>query len=185
MKSTRTALFFVATALVIVSLPAFAQQSPAPAAAPAAQAAPAGSPAPRPPQTPPATGAMLDLANQLAAAINARDVAALQKMVADDAVYLDEDGHAPAMARWIQRITTTPEGVAPRKIEISATHGGQWDNAGWVSFNYVLTETFQGALKDVKGTASLMARKNAAGEWKIQMIHGALYQRVAGLTDAK
>jgi ketosteroid isomerase-like protein len=128
---------------------------------------------------------MLDLANQLATAINARDAAALQKMVAEDGVYLDEDGHAPAMARWIQRITTTPEGVAPRKIEISSTHGGQWDNAGWVSFNYVLSETFQGAPKDVKGTASLMARKNAAGEWKIQMIHGALYQRVAGLTDAK
>ena len=154
-------------------------QQPA-ASAPAA----AASPAPRP-QTPPATGAMLDLANQLADAINKQDAAALQKMMADDAVYLDEDGHAPAVSRWITRITTTPAGVPPRKIEITNTHGGMWDNAGWVSFNYVINETYKDAPKAVRGTASLMARKAADGSWKIQMVHGALYQRVEGLTDPK
>ena len=60
-----------------------------------------------------------------------------------------------------------------------------WETSGWVSFNYVIAEVFNGEPKNVRGTASLMARKNAAGEWKVQMIHGALYQRVAGLTDAK
>ena len=157
---------------------AWAQQPPA--GPPTAVA----SPSPRP-QVPPATGAMLDLANQLADAINKQDAAALQKMMADDAVYLDEDGHAPAVSRWITRITTTAEGTPPKKIEISTTHGGMWDNAGWVSFNYVLSETYKDQPKLVRGTASLMARKNATGDWKIQMIHGALYQRVEGLTDAK
>lgn len=178
MKKLTSLSLVVAPTLLASAL--WAQQPPAAAPAPAASV----SPAPRP-ATPPATGAMLDLANQLADAINKQDAAALQKMVAEDAVYLDEDGHAPAAARWIARISTSTEGAPPRKIAISSTHGGMWDNAGWVSFNYVLTETFQGALKDVKGTASIMARKNAAGEWKIQMIHGALNQRVAGLTDAK
>lgn len=155
----------------------WAQQPPA--GAPAA----AASPSPRP-QVPPATGAMLDIANQLAEAINKQDAGALQKMMAEDAVYLDEDGHAPAVSRWITRITTTPPGVPPRKIEIANTHGGMWENAGWVSFNYVLNETFKDQPKAVRGTASLMARKAADGSWKIQMIHGALYQRVEGLTDA-
>ena len=91
----------------------WAQQPLAPAPAAAA------SPAPRP-QVPPATGAMLDLANQLADAINKQDATALQKMMADDAVYLDEDGHAPAVSRWITRLTTVPAGVAlPMQPEMS------------------------------------------------------------------
>lgn len=167
---------------------AIAQQPPAaaPAASPAAApaAAPGASPRPMRPQTPPATGAMLDLANALADAINKQDAAALQKMMADDAVYLDEDGHAPSVARWIGALTNVPAGGVAKKIEISSTHGGMWDNAGWVSFNYVLTETANGEPRTVRGTASVMTRKLATGEWKIQMIHGALYAKVAGLTDA-
>ena len=178
MKKT---MFALAAFAFTSAAPSALAQQPA-AMAPAASASP--SPAPRP-QTPPATGAMLDLANQLADAINRQDAAALTKMMADDAVYLDEDGHAPAPARWIARITTVPAGTPPRKIEISNTHGGIWDNVGWVSFNYVISETFKDAPKNVRGTASLMARKGADGGWKIHMIHGALYQRVEGLTDAK
>src|SRR5687768_2295671 len=82
-----------------------------------AQQAPAGggrgaAPAPAPPPAP-----MLDIANKLADAINKADAAALQKMVAPDAVYLDEDGHQPPVANWITKLTTGP---APKKIEISA-----------------------------------------------------------------
>jgi len=35
----------------------------------------------------------------------------------------------------------------------------------------------------VKGTASIVAKKAAGGEWQIQLVHGALEQRVAGLTQ--
>lgn len=148
-----------------------------------AQQPPAGAPARV--QVPPASGAMLDIANNLAEAINKQDAAALQKMAADGAVYLDEDGHAPPLARWIAKLTTTPEGAPARKIEISDTHSQMWDDSGWVSFNYTIAETIKGEPKTVRGTASLMVRKDAAGDWKIQLIHGALYQKVAGLTDAK
>jgi ketosteroid isomerase-like protein len=167
----------------LLSVASLASALPSQGSAPQA-AAPAATPTPRP-QVPPATGAMLDLANQLADNINKQDGPALQKMMADDAVYLDEDGHAPAVSRWITRLTTVPAGVAPKKIEISNTHGGMYENSGWVSFNYVITETYKDAPKSVRGTASLMARKAADGSWKIQMIHGALYQRVEGLTDPK
>jgi ketosteroid isomerase-like protein len=134
------------------------------------------------PPVPPATGPMLDVANAIAAAINKQDAAALQKMVAPDAVYLDEDGHAPPVARWITALTT---GTTPKKIEISMTHGQMWNDTGWVSFNYVIAETFQEKPKNVRGTASLVLKKAPSGEWLIQMIHGALYQKVAGLTDGE
>ena len=112
----------------------------------------------RRPMTPPATGPMLKLANNLAEAINKQDAAALEKMLAPDAVYLDEDGHAPPALAWVRKLTT---GAAAKHIEISATHGQTWGDAGWVSFNYTLTEQFRGEPKTLKGTASIVARKAA------------------------
>ena len=134
----------------------------------------------RGPQTPPATGPMLDVANKLVEAINKQDAATLQKMLAPDAVYLDEDGHAPAAQRWIDKLTT---GTPAKQIAISATHSQMWDDAGWVSFNYTLTENFQGQPKTVKGTASIVVKKAASGDWQIQLVHGALEQKVAGITQ--
>ena len=134
----------------------------------------------RPPQVPPATGPMLDIANKLVEAINKQDAAALQKMVAPDAVYLDEDGHAPPVAAWINRLTM---GTPAKQMTISGTHGQMWDNAGWVSFNYTLAETFQGQPKTLRGTASVVVKKAPSGDWLIQLVHGALEQKVAGLTN--
>jgi ketosteroid isomerase-like protein len=132
------------------------------------------------PQTPPATGPLLDLANNLADAINKQDTAALQKMLAADAVYLDEDGHAPPARAWINKLAT---GTPAKQLAISSTHGQTWEDAGWVSFNYMLTETVQGQPRTVRGTASIVARKSASGDWQIQLVHGALEQKVAGLTQ--
>ena len=129
---------------------------------------------------PPATGAMLDVANKLADAINKQDAAALQKMVAPDAVYLDEDGHALPVMAWISKLTM---GTPAKQMAISGTHGQMWDTAGWVSFNYTLAETFQGQPKTLRGTASIVVKKAASGEWLIQLVHGALEQKVAGLTN--
>jgi ketosteroid isomerase-like protein len=132
------------------------------------------------PQTPPATGPLLDLANNLVDAVNKQDTAALQRMLAPDAVYLDEDGHAPPARAWINKLAS---GTPAKQIAISATHGQTWDDAGWVSFNYSLTETLQGQAKTIKGTASIVARKAAGGDWQIQLVHGALEQKVAGITQ--
>ena len=131
-------------------------------------------------QIPPATGPMLHIADELVNAINKQDVAALQKMLAPDAVYLDEDGHAPPARAWVHKLTT---GTPPKHITISATHSQMWDDAGWVSFNYTLTEDFQGQPKTLKGTASIVVKKAADGDWQIQLIHGALEQKVAGITQ--
>jgi ketosteroid isomerase-like protein len=132
------------------------------------------------PMTPPATGAMLHLANNLVDAINHQDTAALEKMLAPDAVYLDEDGHAPPAQAWIHKIAT---GTPPKHITISSTHGQMWGDAGWVSFNYDLTEQFHGQPKTLVGTASIVAKKAADGDWQIVLVHGALEQKVAGITQ--
>jgi hypothetical protein len=35
----------------------------------------------------------------------------------------------------------------------------------------------------LRGTASIVARKSAGGDWQIQLVHGALEQKVAGITQ--
>ena len=174
----RVTMIVLALAVVAAGVVLFAQNPPAGGAAPQRGAGGRGAP----PAVPPATGPMLDLANRLVEAINKQDAATLQKMVAPDCVYLDEDGHAPAVGRWITVLTS---GTPPKKMEINTTHSQMWEDSGWVSFNYVVGETFQNNPKNVRGTASIMVKKQANGEWLIQMIHGALYQKVAGLTDGR
>jgi len=133
-----------------------------------------------PPPAPEAPAPLLDIANKVVDAINKKDAAALQKMVAPDAVYLDEDGHAPPAMAWINRLTG---GATAKQMAITQTHGQMWDNAGWVSFNYTLGETFQGQPKTLKGTASLVLKKAASGDWQITLVHGALEQHVPNLTN--
>jgi len=130
-------------------------------------------------QIPPATGAMLHVANELVNAINKQDGAALEKMLAPGAVYLDEDGHAPPARAWVHKLTT---GTSAKHITISATHSQMWGDAGWVSFNYSLTEELHGQPKTLVGTASIVCRKSA-GKWLIELVHGALKQTVAGITQ--
>ena len=131
-------------------------------------------------QGPPASGPMLDIANKIVDAINKQDAATLQKILASDAVFLDEDGHAPPALNWIAKLTS---GTPAKRIEISATHRQMWGDAGWVSFNYTLTETFQGQPKTVKGTASIVLRKPVDADWQIQLVHSSLYRKVAGITQ--
>jgi hypothetical protein len=119
-------------------------------------------------------------ADTLAAAINKQDSAAMTKMLAMDALYLDEDGHAIPATVWVMRLTT---GTPAKVFAISGSHGQLLDdNTGWVSFNYTLAETFQNAPKTLSGTASMVLKK-AGADWTILMVHGALKQSVAGVTQ--
>jgi hypothetical protein len=112
--------------------------------------------------------------------VNKQDAAALTKMLAMDALYLDEDGHAIPATVWVTRITT---GTPAKVFTISGSHGQLLDdNTGWVSFNYTLAETFQNAPKTLSGTASMVLKK-AGADWSILMVHGALKQNVAGVTQ--
>ena len=173
-------VLFVLLALVLTCAVLVAQQGGAPARGAGGQGAP-GAAAGRGAPVPPPPAAMQAIADQLAAAINKQDAAALQKMVAPDAVYLDEDGHQPPVASWITKLTT---GTPAKTFTIVQPHGQMWDTAGWVSFNYTLTENFKDKPASIKGTASIVLKKPAgAADWQITLIHGALEQHIAGMTQ--
>lgn len=118
-----------------------------------------------------------EIANNIVAAVNNQNADALNAMLAADTLYLDEDGHAIPASVWAMRLT-----AGGKEMAISDTHGQMWDDTGWLSFNYTLGETFQGNPATLRGTASLVLRMNA-GSWQIAMVHGALEQHVAGLTQ--
>lgn len=119
---------------------------------------------------PPVPQEMQDVANHLVSLINSQDADGLAAMTADDAILLDEDGHAPPATAWITRITD-----GPKTIEISGMRGQSWDNTGWVSFNFTLNETLDDQAVSLPGTASIVLQP-VNGNWMIRMVHTALEQ---------
>jgi hypothetical protein len=74
-------------------------------------------------------------ADTLAAAINKQDSAAMTKMLAMDALYLDEDGHAIPATVWVMRLTT---GTPAKVFTISGSHGQMLDatQAGFLQLRW-------------------------------------------------
>src|SRR6266545_1563922 len=77
-----------------------------------------------PPAT--ATGPIADVMKNIVTAFNNRDAAFFQKIIAPDAVWLDEDGHHLLATVWITRLIT---GKPPRKLTISNLRTANWDTA--------------------------------------------------------
>jgi hypothetical protein len=72
---------------------------------------------------------------------------------------------------------------ASKVFATSDSHGQMLDdNAAWVSFNYTLAETFRGSPKTLTGTTTL-ALKKAGNDWVVSLMHTALKQTVAGITQ--
>jgi ketosteroid isomerase-like protein len=112
-----------------------------------------------------ASGPVAELVNSIVTAFNNHDTAYLQKLIAPDAVWLDEDGHHLIAMVWMQRLQAANP---PRKLTISNLRVGNWDNTGWAGFNYVMEGTNM-----VKGTNSMLFKKNG-NDWQIVLIHGAV-----------
>src|SRR5436190_4480513 len=75
----------------------------------------------------PAPAPLQAIADGLVAAINKQDSAALTKMLAMDAPYLDEDGHAIPATVWVMRLTTgTPAKMMT--IAPNSSHGAMLDD---------------------------------------------------------
>jgi ketosteroid isomerase-like protein len=112
-----------------------------------------------------ATGPVADLVKAIVTAFNTRDVAYFQKLIAPDAVWLDEDGHHLLAMVWMNRLLSSNP---PRKLTVTNVRTENWDTAGWAGFNYVIEGTNQ-----VKGVNSMVFKKTG-NDWKIVMIHGAV-----------
>jgi ketosteroid isomerase-like protein len=112
-----------------------------------------------------ASGPVSDLVNSIVMAFNNRDTAYFQKLIATDAVWLDEDGHHLIAMVWMNRLMAANP---PRKLTISNLRVGNWENTGWAGFNYVIEGTSM-----VKGTNSMLFKKTG-NDWQIVLIHGAV-----------
>ena len=117
-----------------------------------------------------ASGPVADLVKSMVTAFNNRDNAFFQKAMAQDAVWLDEDGHHLIGTVWMNRLMSANP---PRKLTISNLRVNSWDTGAWAGFNYVIEGTSQ-----VKGTNSLVLKKNGA-DWQIVLIHGAVDTAIA------
>ena len=120
---------------------------------------------------PTATGPIADMVNAIVTAFNNRDTGYFQKIVAPDAVWLDEDGHHLQATVWYNRILTANP---PRKLAISNLRVQTWDTGAWAGFNYTIEGT-----NNFKGTNSLVFKKTG-NDWQVVLIHGAVDTSVAG-----
>jgi ketosteroid isomerase-like protein len=112
-----------------------------------------------------ANGPIADVMNSIVTAFNNRDSAYFEKLIAPDAVWLDEDGHHLLATVWMTRLLSANPA---RKLTITNLRTESWDTSGWAGFNYVLEATGQ-----VKGINTMVFKKTG-NDWKIVMIHGAV-----------
>src|SRR5215510_2748156 len=112
-----------------------------------------------------ASGPLADMMNSVVKAFNSRDTAYFDKIIAPDAVWLDEDGHHLLATVWMNRLMSANP---PRKLTISNLRVGNTDTAAWAGFNYLLEGSSQ-----VKGVNSMVFKKSG-NDWQITMIHGAV-----------
>jgi len=112
-----------------------------------------------------AAGPLAEVMNSVVTAFNKRDTAYFEKLIAPDAVWLDEDGHHLLASVWMNRLLSANP---PRMLSITNVRTESWDTGGWAGFNYVLAATNQ-----VKGINTMVFKKTG-NDWKIVMIHGAV-----------
>jgi ketosteroid isomerase-like protein len=112
-----------------------------------------------------ANGPIADVMNSIVTAFNNRDAAYFEKLIAPDAVWLDEDGHHLLATVWMTRLLSANPA---RKLTITNLRTESWDTSGWAGFNYVLE-----AANQVKGINTMVFKKTG-NDWKIVMIHGAV-----------
>ena len=121
-----------------------------------------------PPAPPALTGPIADAVNGVVAAINKQDAAYLQKAVASDAIWADEDGHFLPANIWINRLM---QAKPVKKLAMTTLTGQVWDTGAWAAFRYTLDETTAaGAPNQMKGTATLTFKK-VGNDWQVAMIH--------------
>src|SRR5215467_14227545 len=122
------------------------------------------------PPRPTLTGPVADFVNALVNAINKQDKAFLDKVVAPNATWADEDGHIFPASFFINKLM---QGM-PRKLTPSNIAGETFDNAAWAAFDYTLDETLaNGTPNQIKGTQTMMFRK-VGNDWQVVLIHAGI-----------
>jgi hypothetical protein len=114
-------------------------------------------------------------------AYNKRDVAAVQKMIAPDVVFMDDDGHTikgkEIVGGLIQRRLTAP---VPEKIAGGAITSNGTADVIWAGFPY----TFDRGDIHRKGLMTMIFKK-AGADWQIEHFHFAIDQVPAQTIDRR
>lgn len=122
------------------------------------------------PPRPTLTGPIADLVNAIVNAINKQDKAFIDKILAPNATWADEDGHIFPATFFTNKLM---QGM-PRKLAATNIAGETWADAAWAAFDYTLDETLKdGTPNQIKGTETLMFRK-VGNDWQIVLVHGAI-----------
>jgi ketosteroid isomerase-like protein len=122
------------------------------------------------PPRPTLSGPVADLVTALVNAINKQDKAFIEKVVAPNATWADEDGHIFPASFFINKLM---QGM-PRKLTPTNMAGETWDNAAWAAFDYTLDETLKdGSANQIKGTETMTFRK-MGNDWQVVLIHAAI-----------
>lgn len=125
----------------------------------------------RGPAAPPLMGPVADEVNMIISALNNQDAAYLQKVVASDAVWLDEDGHALPASAWIGRLM---QAKPAKKIAITNLTGQTWDDGAWAAFKYTLDETTSAGAPNQMAGMNSMTFKKVGDTWQVVLIHAAV-----------
>jgi hypothetical protein len=116
------------------------------------------------------TGPVADLVSQILNAINKQDKAFIDKVLAPNATWADEDGHIFPATFFTNKLM---QGM-PRKLTATNIAGETWDDAAWAAFDYTLDETLaNGTPNQIKGTETLTFRK-LGNDWKVVLVHAAI-----------
>ena len=122
------------------------------------------------PPRPTLTGPVADLVNEIVNAINKQDRAYIERVVAPNATWADEDGHIFPATFFINKLM---QGM-PRKLTPTNIAGETWDDAAWAAFDYTLDETLKdGSPNQIKGTETLAFRK-VGNDWQVVLVHAAI-----------
>ena len=122
------------------------------------------------PPRPTLSGPVADLVNQIINAINKQDKAFVEKVLAPNATWADEDGHIFPATFFTNKLM---QGM-PRKLTATNIAGETLDNAAWAAFDYTLDETLKdGTPNRIKGTETLTFRK-VGNDWQVVLVHAAI-----------
>ena len=111
-----------------------------------------------------------ELVNEGVAAYNDRDIAYFEQRLADDVVWLDEDGHvlngkASVLSFLRLQFNQTP----PRTLSVSDVRVGSTSDAAWATFSYMI----MGGDAHLMGLNTTVFRR-VGDDWQIAVVHGAV-----------
>src|SRR5437762_14374317 len=122
------------------------------------------SPAPAP------LGPLVDLVKATVDAYNKGDISYFDKLLADDVLWVDEDGHEMTTKMFAlyllnRQLTSSPK----RTMTVHDIATGAWGDTGWTSFAFTIDD---GVNKRV-GTHTALLRK-IGNDWKIVLMHDSI-----------